>query len=109
MTSLATLLQEVECCFRPTGVTLRETEEAFTLEALVAGVKANEINISMENGSINIEAKSDRFRYSYLVPLPANQIDENATLEAITEDGILKLVLPKAKLAKLQKITVKSV
>jgi len=109
MTALATLFQEVEDAFRPTGVTLQEKEESFLLEALVAGVKAKDINVSVENGSVYIEANSGTYRYSYLVPFPANQIDESAPLEAICEDGILKLVLPKAKQAKPMKITVKSI
>lgn len=108
MTSLATLFQEVENAFRPTGVALRETEEAFVLEAVVAGVKAKDIDISFEKGGVSIEAKTGCYRYSYLVPLPAGQIDESATPEAIAEEGILKVTFPKAVAAKPLKITVKS-
>ncbi len=108
MTSLATLFQDVEECFRrPTGVHLSETEDAFILEALVAGVKAKEINVSWEKGSINIEAKSGRYSYSYLVPLPMGQMDETAQPEASSEDGILKITFPKAKASRPLKITVK--
>lgn len=110
MTSLAKYFQqEIETALRPTGVTLQEKEEAFVLEALVAGIKAKDLNITLERGSIYIEGQSERYRYSYLVPLPVKHIDESSSLEATVEDGILKLVLPKAKQAKPQKITVKSV
>lgn len=106
--SLATLFQEVENAFRPTGVSLRETDEAYILEALVAGVKAKEIDISFEKGGVSIEAKNGTYRYSYLVPLPSGQIDERATPEAVTEDGILKITFPKAKASRPMKITVKA-
>jgi len=105
--SLATLFQEVENAFRPTGVALSEKEDAFVVEALVAGVKGKEIEITFEKGSVSIEAKSGCYRYSYLVPLPANQIDESATPEAVSEDGILRITFPKAKATRPLKITVK--
>lgn len=106
--TLATLFQDVEEVFRrPTGVTLTETEDAFVLEALVAGVKAKEIQISSEKGALSIEAKSGRYCYSYLIPLPTGQIDESATPEAISEEGILKISFPKMKMAKPLKITIK--
>jgi HSP20 family molecular chaperone IbpA len=107
--SLATLFQEVENAFRPTGVTLRETEEAFIIEALVAGVKAKDLQISYEKGNVTIEGKTGLYGYSYLIPLPAGQIDEAAAAEAVSEDGILKVTFPKAKAMKPMKITVKTV
>jgi HSP20 family molecular chaperone IbpA len=106
--SLATLFQEVENAFRPTGVRLSETESAYILEALVAGVKPKDIDISFENGAITIVAKAGGYNYSYLVPMEGIQIDESITPEATAEDGILKISLPKAKAAKALKITVKS-
>ncbi len=108
MTSLATLFQEVENVFRPRGLALRETENAYVLEAIVAGVKAEDIEIAVEKGALCIEAKTGDYCYSYLVPLPTGQIDESATPEALTENGILKITFPKAKVAKPLKITVKN-
>lgn len=107
--TIATLFQDVEECFRrsPSGVTLTETEDAYILEALTAGVKAKDIAISFEKRSLTIEAKGSGYSYSYLVPLPAGQVDETATPEATAEDGILKITFPKAKAAKPLKITVK--
>lgn len=108
--TLATLFQDVEECYRrsPSGVSLNETEEAFILEAFVAGVKAKDIHISSEKRNLSIEAEGSGYSYSYLVPLPIGQLDENATPEAIAEDGILKITFPKAKVAKPLKITVKN-
>lgn len=103
--SLATLFQEVENCFRPTGVRLIETEEAYVVEALVAGVKPKEMEITLEKGALSIAAKSGAYCYSYLVPLEGIQIEGEVT--ATAEDGILKITLPKAKTTKPLKITVK--
>ena len=109
--SIATLFQDVEEAFRrtPSGVSLNETEEAFVVEAFVAGVKPKEIDLSFEKRSLTIEAKGCGYSYSYLVPLPAGQIDEGSAPEALAEDGILRVTFPKAKAAKPLKITVKSV
>lgn len=106
--TLATLFQEVENVFRPTGVTLSESETAFIIEAVVAGVKPKEIEISLEKGALSILAKSGYYNYSYLVPLEGIQIDETMQPEAIAEDGVLKVTLPKAKASRPFKIQVKS-
>lgn len=104
--SLATLFQEVENVFRPTGVRLTENEESYIVEALVAGVKPNEIEISLEKGALSIGTKSGRYNYSYLVPLEGIQLEGEP--EAVAEHGILKITLPKAKASKPLKIIVKS-
>ncbi len=107
--TLATLLSDVEEVFRrPSGVRLYEKEDAFILEAVTAGVKATDINVTFEKESVCIEAKTGPYGYSYLVPVPSH-IDESATPEAICQDGILKITFLKAKEAKPLKITVKSV
>ena len=106
--SLATLFQEVENAFRSNGVSLFEKEDAFVMEALIAGVKPKDINISCEKGAVSIDAKTGCYSYSYLVPLPTGQIDESATPEAISEDGILKITFPKAKASRPLKIAVKN-
>lgn len=105
--SLATLFQEVENVFRPNGLCLTETEAAYVVEALVAGVKPKEIDISLEKGALSILAKTEKYQYSYLCPLEGIQIDESAPIEATAEDGILKVLLPKAKATRPLKIAVK--
>ncbi len=106
--SLATLFHEVENAFRPTGVQLRENQDAFIVEALVAGIKPQEIEISLSVGALSIQAKSERYCYSYLVPIEGIQIDESVQPEATAENGILIIALPKAKALKPLKIAVKS-
>lgn len=105
--SLATLFQEVENAFRPTGVRLSEQEDSFVLEALVAGVKSKDIDISFEKGALTVVAKAGCYNYSYLIPFEGIQIDESAIPEAALEDGILKITLPKVKTAKPFKIAIK--
>lgn len=105
--SLATLFQEVENAFRPTGVRISETDTAFVLEAVVAGVKPKDIDISLEKGALAVVAKTGCYQYSYLVPMEGLQIDESALPEAAAEDGILKITIPKAKATRPLKIAVK--
>ncbi|MBX7066129.1 MAG: Hsp20/alpha crystallin family protein [Parachlamydiales bacterium] len=105
--SLATLFQEVENAFRPTGVRLSETQDAYVVEALVAGVKPKEIEITLEKRALSIIGKSGCYSYSYLVPIEGIQIDEGGEITASAEDGILKVTMPKAKATKPLKITVK--
>ena len=78
------------------------------MEALVAGVKPKDIEISLEKGALAIQAKSERYSYSYLVPIEGIQFDEAVAPEATAEDGILRIALPKAKASRPLKITVKS-
>jgi HSP20 family protein len=102
------------------GVSLYENDDAFFVEAKVPGVRADEIKVSFQKGNLLIEAISKEekkdvkvhFRssasYSYLIPLPEERIDANASLEALCKDGILSITFPKAKVAKPMSITVKS-
>src|SRR5579872_4151163 len=83
------------------GVTLYEDDQSFCLEAPVPGIKAEDIKIFFDKGGVSIEAKTadekkdvkyhfkSSASYSYWVPLPAGRIDEQATPEAISKDGIL--------------------
>ncbi|PIS02702.1 MAG: hypothetical protein COT85_01340 [Chlamydiae bacterium CG10_big_fil_rev_8_21_14_0_10_42_34] len=111
--SIATLFSEVEKAFNPLasccskGLTFKEDDGCFLLEAVIPGVKADQVDIKLEKGSICIEAKSDKYRYSYQALLPSGEIDESAAPEASLEDGILRIQFPKAKQAKPLKITVK--
>lgn len=106
--TLATLFQDVEECFRrPSCVCMNETEEAFVLETVVAGVKPKDIEITFEKGALKIEAKTGRYNYSYMIPVDMNGIDPAATPEASCEDGVLKISLPKSKASKPFKIAVK--
>jgi HSP20 family protein len=102
-----------------TGITLYEDESAFHLEAQVPGVKAEEIQMSFENGNLYIEAKPTEEKkdvkyyyktsrnFSYEIPLPEG-IDESQIPDAICKDGILKISFIKTKSIQPRKINVKS-
>ncbi|MBU6383846.1 MAG: Hsp20 family protein [Verrucomicrobia bacterium] len=104
--SLVELIQEMGCYTSPQNTRFSETQEAYIIEALVAGVNKKDIEITFEKGALSITAKSERYQYSYLIPLEGVQIDESVELSAVAEEGILKIVLPKAKIKSL-KIPVK--
>lgn len=105
-----------KCC---SGVNLYEDEESFVLEAAVPGIKPEDIKIFFDKGGVSIEAKAleekkdvkhhlkSSSSYTYWVPLPAGRIDESATPEAVSKDGVLKVVFPKSRASKPLKIAVK--
>lgn len=102
-----------------TGATLYEDESGFHLEAQVPGVKAEEIQMSVENGHLFIEAKAAEEKkdvkyyyksasnFSYEIPLPEG-IDESQIPDAVCKDGILKISFAKSKSLQPRKINVKS-
>lgn len=102
------------------GVNLIEEGDSFILKAEVPGIKPDQIKILYDNGGVSIEAKQaeekNEAKYhikssssrSYWIPLPAGQIDESASPEAICENGILKITFAKSRSSRPLKIAVKS-
>lgn len=100
------------------GLKLRETEDSIIAEAVVAGVPAKDVEVTIEAGVLTIKAskeeedKSDdtyksssrRYYYSAALSPSAGEWDK---VEADIEDGIVTITIPKAKAAKPQKVTVK--
>ncbi|NJN19659.1 MAG: Hsp20/alpha crystallin family protein [Oscillochloris sp.] len=99
---------------------LSETPDAFHVELAVPGLKAENLNITVENGVLTIagemqqsEEKKERNyhrierrygRFSRSVTLP-NTVRGDA-IEANLENGVLFLSIPKAEEVKPRKITV---
>ncbi len=97
-----------------------EDEKAYTVAATIPGVRKEDIHVSVEGGSVTIEAEvkqetkeenarvlhSERFygktSRSFSV---AQDIDESA-VEAKYADGVLRLVLPKKAVTSGRKITI---
>jgi HSP20 family protein len=104
-------------------VDLRETDDEFIVDAVVPGVKPEDVNITLENNVLTIsgemrqeqhagqeasyhrvERRYGRFTRAIALPTPVNAEQVQATLE----HGILHLQIPKAEAVKPRRITVSS-
>lgn len=101
---------------------IEETEKSFNIELAIPGMKKEDINVELENGLLIISAEKEetkeesekkftRKEYSYnsfkrSFTLPENVKEEDIVAEY--DKGILKLVVPKTKMAitKAKKINV---
>lgn len=103
------------------GLTMYETDEDIIVEANVAGVPQEKVEVSMEGGTLTIkgtheETEEERnkkkivykqarsYQYVYSVNLPTAVKSTHA--QAVIENGILKLTLPKQEEAKPKKIEI---
>ena len=112
--------------FRETGwapaLDVAEREDAITVEAELPGMKADDINISVEGNTLTVsgekkeehEEKSENYyhterRYGSFqrsIPLPGTVEAEN--IQAAYKDGVLTVTLPKSKAALPKRIKVKT-
>ncbi|MBP8132193.1 MAG: Hsp20/alpha crystallin family protein [Candidatus Hydrogenedentes bacterium] len=101
-------------------VDVRETEDAYLLEADLPGVAKEDVDISIMDGIVTIRGKHEQdqeretngwhcfernhgsFRRSVRLPRTVDAERVNATLD----NGVLKLTLPKAEQAKRKQIQV---
>jgi HSP20 family protein len=99
---------------------LSETADSYMIEAVVPGLKAEDLSITFENGILSIsgeirqseESKDRNFhrverrfgRFSRSVSLPTTVRGD--AIEARLEHGVLFLTIPKAEEVKPRKITV---
>lgn len=105
------------------GLSVYETDDALVVEANVPGVKPEEVEISIEGGVITIKAehketkeekakkkviyqRAVQAKYLYTANIPCPVEPDKA--EAILEDGVLKITLPKSEEAKPKTIKVKA-
>lgn len=102
-------------------VDIRETDEAIVVEAELPGFKKDEIEVSMEQGVLSINAQRKaaeehkgeqehlterrftRVSRSFRLPLPVDESQVNAQLDG----GVLTLTLPKREEVKPRRIEVK--
>ncbi len=100
-----------------------ETEDAVTVKANVAGVPAEKVDITFDNGVLWIqasaeEAEDDRekkhysksvWNYSYKVAVPSpGMLDQQQDPDVQIENGVLTVLFKKAESAKPKKLQVKS-
>ncbi len=98
-----------------------ETEDEVVVKANVAGVKAEDVDLTFEEGVLWIKAQREEekkdeerkhyskssWRYSYKVAVPG-RIDFSKEPEAAVEDGVLTVEFKKSEASKPKKLEVKS-
>lgn len=99
------------------GLKIRETDKNIIVEAVVAGVPANDVEVHIEDGVLTIKAeksteeknkgeyKASSYQYYYTVALSGGQWNKT---NADVEDGVVEVKIPKTEAAKPRKITVKA-
>lgn len=105
------------------GLTSYETEDDFVVEANVAGVPAEEVDISVDRGVVTVKAehaetkeekeekktiyregRMAKYLYTTSIPCPV----QTNKAKAEVENGIVTVTIPKAPEAKPQKVKVKT-
>lgn len=99
------------------GLKIKETEKDILIEAVVAGIPPEHVDINIEDGVLTIKAetneeesnkneyKSSSYQYYYTTALSGGQWDKT---EAEINHGIVTITIPKAESAKPRKIAVKA-
>jgi HSP20 family protein len=118
----ATVGQNSMQAFVP-AVNVYETKESVVVESALAGIDPNNVEVSVENGMLTIAGSSNKeheiqeknyYRkevrsgsFHRQIPLPAMVVEDK--VEAVFEDGMLKITCPKTVSAETKKISVKVV
>jgi HSP20 family molecular chaperone IbpA len=99
------------------GLKVKETDKQILAEAVVAGVPADDVKVTIKDGILTIKAQktkeqkgensyhSTSYQYYYTVALSGGVWDK---AKAHTENGVVKIKIPKAKSALPQTIKVES-
>lgn len=105
-----------------TGLNIYETDESVVVEASVPGVPEDLVEVTVEGNVLNISAayedtqeekdkkkvvyRSNRqSTFSYTTSLP--RMVDSAKAEAVVENGVVKVTIPKLEEERPKKITVK--
>lgn len=105
------------------GLTVYETDNDLVIKANVAGIPADKVEVSVEGGVITIKGEyqeteeekkkkkviykqSRSAKYLYTANIPCPVVSDKA--QAVVENGIITVTLPKAPEAKPKKIAVKA-
>lgn len=99
------------------GLKIHENDSNIVVEAVVAGVPSDNVEIDIEDGVVTIKADStekskseegtttSRFQYYYTCALSGGKWEK---AEADLEDGVLRLTIPKTESSRPRKVTVKT-
>lgn len=99
------------------GLKIHETDKDIVLEAVVAGVPSDDVEVHIEDGVVTIRAEKEQeekkkdertyaaYSYYYTAALSGGKWDK---AEAEVEDGILTVTIPKIEAARPRKVKVKA-
>lgn len=99
------------------GLKIREDDKNLVVEAVVAGVPAEEVEVNIEDGVLTIKAeskdvnqtknevKTSSYQYYYSTALSGGEWQNT---EAEVKHGIVTVTIPKAESAKPKKVVVKT-
>lgn len=97
------------------GLRIRETNKDIVAEAVVAGVPAEDVKVTIEDGVLTIKAEAEEkekkkkaaryaaYKYYYTAALAGGQWGK---AKAEVEDGVVTVTIPKVAVAKPKKIKV---
>lgn len=110
-------MDDFDDAFTQKGLRVYETDSNIVIEAVVAGVPGEDIDVNIEDGVVTIKAekkvkekdkdvvKSSYHSYYYTTALSGGKWDSAV---AEVEHGVLTLEIPKQESARPQKIAVKT-
>lgn len=99
------------------GLRIHEDDKNIYVDAVVAGVPADDVQVDIEDGVITVKAekkveekgkgeyKSSSYNYYYTCALSGGQWDK---AKAEVSNGVLELSIPKTEASRPKKITVKA-
>ncbi len=99
------------------GLRIHEDEKNIYVDAVVAGVPAEDVEVDIEDGVVTIKAekkseekkkgeyRASLYNYYYTCALSGGQWDKAS---AEVSNGVLELTIPKTEAARPRKITVKA-
>ena len=99
-----------------------ETDQALIVVLEMPGVEKDNVDVDVEGDVVKIEGRVDFSRYESLQPVYteynvghfvrsfriSNQIDQDG-IKAEMENGVMRLILPKAEKAKPRRITIRQI
>jgi len=88
------------------GLDIARTDNGFVVEVPVAGYRPDNINVTLENGVLQVTGKTEKRSFTRSFVLP-DDIDENK-IDAKVEHGLLTLTLNLLPKAQPKTISVKS-
>lgn len=108
----------------PGGIDIYETDDAVVVEAQVPGIDENDVDVTVEGNIITISAKHEENKeekdkkktvykctrqtsFNYSTSLP-RMVDSDKA-DAVVQNGVVKVTIPKLEEEKPKKISVKKV